>query len=309
MSYALLSTRNANGLRPGFRGLGFLGDASTPLSPTDALNAAIKAYSNFHVNPNILAPTSAWFTAAEAAISSAAIDVTGGLGPNCAGQTAQPMNLLATASGMALSTATATTGVLASSSVALIPAAAVPIVGWIVAGIGAIIGLIEAIFRHHAQAVARDLQFGCSAIPAVNNAMAVIIKGVQDGNILPSDAANSLQEIYSQYMSAGGASGGQNGPTSIPSGGTAINDSPYCNSNCELGIIVLGMVYYWQGQFQAAAATAAEQAAATSATSSQGGSTVPEVVGGVPVPANIFSQIPAWGWIALAAAGAWMVAG
>lgn len=308
MAYALLSTRNPNGMHPNLRGLGFLGDASTPLSPTDAINAAIKAYSGAHLNPK-QTQNQAWLATAEAAVANANIDVTGGFGPDCQGQTAQPMNLLVTASGVSLSAATATTGILAATSV--IPAAAVPVVGWIVAGVGALIGLISAIFQHHAQAVKRDLAFGCSAIPAVNNAMAVIIKGVSDGNIRPSDAANSLQEVYSQFMAAGGASGSASGPGGIPSGGKAINDSPFCNSNCELSMVVYAMVLYWTGQFQAqaaqAAAVAAESAAQTAHTS-QGGSTVPEIFG-APSGASGLQAIPAWGWLALAALGAWAVTG
>jgi hypothetical protein len=310
MAYAALSTRNGNGLHPMLRGLGFLGDASTPLSPTDAINAAIQAYSGAHLNP-AQTQNQAWLSAAESAVANANIDVTGGFGPDCTGQTAQPLNLFQTVSGLALGTTAATVGVLASPSVALIPAAAVPVVGWIVAGVGAIIGLIDAIFEHHAAAVKRDLAFGCSAIPAVNNAMAVIIKGVQNGTILPADAANSLQEIYSQFMAAGGASGSASGPGGIPSGGKAINDSPFCNSNCELSLTVYAMVLYWTAQFQAQAAQAAAVAAeAATQTASQGGSTVPDLVSSPQTTSGFsLSEIPAWGWIALAVVGAWAVAG
>jgi hypothetical protein len=123
-------------------------------------------------------------------------------------------------------------------------------------------------------------------------------------------------------MKAGGASGSASGPSSIPGGGAAINDSPYCNSNCLLSICLYAMVLYWQEQFQTQAAQAAASAAQVAAASaapgappavqtSQGGSQVPEVVGGIPPsPAGFsLSQIPAWGWIALAAVGAWAVAG
>jgi hypothetical protein len=306
MAYALLKTRNANGLHPNLRGLGFLGDASTPLSPTDALNQAIKAYSGAHLNPAQF-QNSAWLSQAESAIASASIGVTGGFGPDCAGQTAPNMNILQTAGGLSLGAASATTGILASTHI--IAAAAVPVVGWVIAGVGAIIGIISAIFQHHAAAVKRDLAFGCSAIPAVNNAFAVIATGVQNGNIKPADAAAALPEIYSQYMAAGGASGSISGPGAIPGGGTAINDSPWCNSNCELSVVILGMVIYWQAQYQALAAqeAAAQTSAAAAPEFSSGGSQVPQVVGGTPAPGFSFSSIPAWGWIALAIAGAWAV--
>jgi hypothetical protein len=315
MAYANLTTRNANGLHPSLRGgLGFLGQTANPtLTAEAALQQAISAYSGAHLNPKQFQNDS-WLSQAESAITNSSIGVTGGFGPDCAGQTAQPLNLFKTASGLALGTTSAAVGVLGGTGV--IPAAAVPVIGWIVAGVGALISLIGAIFQHHAQAVARDLQFGCSAIPAVNNAFAVIRQGVQDGTIKPADAAAALPQIYENYMSAGGASGSATGPGSIPSGGTAINDSPWCNSNCELSVVLLGMVFYWQAQFQALAAQAtyeSQQAAAASVPSaSQGGSTVPLVAaGGAPQPAGTFSfsEIPAWGWIALAVLGAMAVAG
>lgn len=310
MSYALLKTRNTNGLHPNFRGLGFLGDSNPTLTADAAMQKAIQAYGGAHLNPKQF-QNSAWLSQASSAIQSSSIDVTGGFGPDCAGQTAQPLSMFKTASGLALSGTAATTGIL--SAVHLIPAAAVPVIGWVVAGVGAIIGLIGAIFQHHAQAVARDLKFGCSAIPAVNNAFAVLRQGVQDGTIKPADAANALPEIYSQYMSAGGASGSASGPGGIPGGGTAINDSPWCNSNCELSVVLLAMVFYWQAQFQALAAQQAyeaQQAAAASQPSvSQGGSQVPEVAGGTsPAPIG-FGAIPAWGWIAIGLFGAWAVMG
>lgn len=301
----MLNTRNSNGLNPALRGLGFLGDSSLPLSPTEALNEAIKAYSGAHLNPK-QTQNDAWLSGAAAIVSSAAFPLSGGMGPDCTGQTAPSMNLFQTASGISLSAAGATTGILAATSV--IPAAAVPVVGWIVAGVGALIGLIDAIFQHHAQAVKRDLQFACSSWPAVNNAMAVIVKGVNDGNIKAADAAASLWHIYEQVMSAGGASGSESGPGGIPSGGKAINDSPYCNSNCEWSLILYAMILYWQAQFQAQAAQEAAVAAESAAQTSQGGSQVPEVVAGAPADSGL-SAVPAWGWLALAALGAWAVAG
>lgn len=319
VSYAPLSTRNKNGLHPNFRGLGFLGDSSTSLSPMDALNKALQAYSRFNVNP---APSgnSGWLATLEPFVASGQMPATPPIGPDCTGIQAQSVNLFQTASGLALGTTSAGIGILAGTHI--IAAAIVPVIGWVVAGVGAIISLIGTIFAHHAAAVRRDLNFGCSVIPAVNNAFSVIFKAVQSGQMNPGDAASALPEIYSQYMSAGGASGSASGPSSIPGGGAAINDSPYCNSNCLLSICLYAMVLYWQEQFQTQAAQAAASAAEVAATStapgtlpavqtSQGGSQVPEVVGGIPPsPAGFsLSQIPAWGWIALAAVGAWAVAG
>jgi len=323
MSYAPLSTRNKNGLHPNFRGLGFLGDSSTSLSPMDALNKALQAYSRFNVNP---APSgnSGWLATLEPFVASGQMPATPPIGPDCSGIQTQPLNLFSTVSGLVLGTAAAGSSIYQqqqnknsdnqnSSNMGTILGAAV-------LGAGLIISVINMIFQHHAAAVQRDLNFGCSVIPAVNNAFSVIFKAVQSGQMNPGDAASALPEIYSQYMSAGGASGSASGPSSIPGGGAAINDSPYCNSNCLLSICLYAMVLYWQEQFQTQAAQAAASAAQVAATAtapgapaavqtSQGGSQVPEVVGGIPPsPAGFsLSQIPAWGWIALAAVGAWAV--
>jgi hypothetical protein len=232
-------------------------------------------YSGFHVNP-AQSGNAGWLSQMATYVQSGQVPTTPPMGPDCSGQTSAPnLNLFKTASGLALGTTSATVGVLAAPSVAIIPAAAVPVVGWVVAGVAAIIGLISAIFAHHAAAVARDLNFGCSALPAVNNALAVIQSGVANGTIAPGDAANALPQIYSQFMSAGGASGSISGPGSIPSGGTAINDSPWCNSNCELSICLLALILYWQGQYAAQAQQAAANPASgvTSAVSSAAAAT------------------------------------
>jgi hypothetical protein len=308
MSYALLSTRNRNGIHPNFRGLGFLGDGTTPLSPTEALQQAISAYGGAHLNPRDW-QNQAFLTATESAIPVGEINVTA-YSPSCAGQAAPNLNLFQTASGLALGTTSAAVGVLGPSGAGLIASAAVPVIGWVVAGVGAIISLIGAIFAHHAAAVKRDLAFGCGTIPAVNNAFAVIAQGVQSGQIKPADASTALWEIYSKFMSLGGASGSSAGPGGIPGGGTAINDSPYCNSNCEISVLIYAMCLYWSAQYQAMAAQQAAVAAESAAQSaSQGGSTVPAIVGqAASAPVNFsLSQMPAWGWIALAALGAWAV--
>jgi hypothetical protein len=294
--YAALSTRNASGLHPNFRGLGFLGDLSIgpTLTPDAAMQQAIQQSSGENLNPKQF-NNSAWLSAAASFIQSGALPVTPPYGPDCSGQGAPNLNIFQTASGLALGTTAATVGVLASPSVSLIPAAAVPVVGWVVAGVGAIIGLISAIFQHHAAAVKRDLAFGCSALPAVNNAFSVIARGVQSGQIKPADAAAALDHINSEYQAAGGA---------------AINYSPWCNSNCELGVILKGMVIYWKAQYAAIAAQ--QEAAATSqgstGNSSQGGSTVPEVVAGSPSPTSALESIPGWAWLAAAAFALWRLA-
>jgi hypothetical protein len=308
MAYAFLATRNRNGWHPG---LGMLGQSNPTLTAAAALQQAIQMYAGQNLNP-AETQNSGWLDAAESAITSGSIDVTGGLGPNCSGQTAQPLNLLKTAQGLVLSTAGAATAI--GTATGVISAATGTILGAATMGVGLIISVIAMIFQHHAAAVSRDLAFGCSAIPAVNNALAVVQQAVATGAATPADAANSLAEVYSQYMSAGGASGSISGPGSIPGSGAAINKDPYCNSNCELSIIVLAMVLYWSAQFEAQASQQATQAAEVSGSSalpasvapsapvSQGGSTVPQILAS---PAAAISSIPAWGWVLGGLAALW----
>lgn len=317
MAYSALRTTNSSGLHPSLRGLG----ANPTLTPEAAMQAAMQAYGSYHLNPRDF-QNPAWLASAASEIAAGQFDMSV-WASTCQGQSAPNLNILQTASGIGLSAAAATTGILASSSVALIPAAAVPVVGWVIAGVGAVIALISTIFQHHAQAVKRDNSFSCSALAAVNNAFQVIAQGVQSGNILPQDAAGAISHVYTQFMSAGGASGSASGPGSMPSGGTAINDSPYCNSNCEMSVILFAMVLYWQSEYQALAAQQAAEAQQAAIVSSPSGVSTQTPASLAPSgssssmvvpPAMInsapsgLSAIPAWAWLALAVAGAWAVA-
>jgi hypothetical protein len=309
--------------------LGSLGDSNPTLTPEAALQKALSAYSGFHLNPKDDYTNPSGMTAQ---IAAGQFDPY----PGCTGQ-APNLNVFQTDSGLALGTTSAAVGILGPSGAALIPAAAVPVVGWVIAGVGAITGLISTIFRHHAAAVKRDLDFSCNGLPAVNNAFSLISHAVQNGTMHPADAAAALPQIYSEFMTAGGASGSESGPGSIPGGGTPINDSPWCNSNCELSLALLGMVFYWQSQYEAmaaqqdAAAAAASQSVATSlptaidpltgnpsGISPESGMAIDPVTGhtvfvqtpGSPAPAGswftqktIFPSLPNWAVLAGAFAG------
>jgi hypothetical protein len=311
MAYAALHTRNASGLHPNFRAymlLGGPGPQNPTLTPTAAMQQAIAAYSGNHLNNRDFQNTS-WLTEAESQIAAGAFDL-GWYSPSCSTAPSN-VNLFQTASGLTLGTTAATVGILGSTGV--LPAAAIPVIGPIIAGVGVLISIIGMIFAHHAAAVKRDLSFGCSALPAVNNSFALVAQAVSNGQMTAATAAAGLIEIYKQFMQAGGASGSASGPGSIPSGGTSINDSPYCNSNCEMSVILYAMVLYWQAQYEAMAASQAAAAAVASSPSatvntSQGGSQVPEVVAGEPVAASSgLAAIPGWAWIALGLLGAWAV--
>jgi hypothetical protein len=274
------------------------------MTPESAMNQAISESGSLKLNPRDF-QNSSWLSKAEQQIAAGQFDVAW-YSPACAGQQAPPLNLLSTASGIGLSATAATTGILSAAH--MIPAIAVPVVGWVIAGVGALVGIISTIFQHHAAAVKRDLAFGCSALPAVNNAFSVIAQGVQSGNIKPNDAAGALDHIVSEFQSAGGA---------------AINDSPWCNSNCEMEVILKGMVIYWKAQYGALAAQQAYEAA--QAVASQGSTpslTQSDLSPTVPVSASqalsptstpggtsgfSLSAVPAWGWLLAAAFGAWAV--
>lgn len=201
--------------------------------------AAVSMYSGANLNPNAFQNAS-WMAKAASQIEAGAFDTGWYPGNQCSGQSVPNMNLLKTSSGIALSVGGAATGIMVATSV--ISATTGAIVGAATLGIGALISVIGMIFAHHAAAVARDVNFACGAIPAVNNAFQVIAAGVKAGQITPANAAAALDTVYSQFMAAGGASS----PTSIPDSGAAINKHPWCNANCEMSVILKGMVLYWQ---------------------------------------------------------------
>lgn len=327
MAYARLRTANTSGLHPNLRGLRGLG-ANPTLTAEAAMQAAIQAYGAYHLNSRDF-QDSAWLQEAESQIAAGQFNI--GWYSTACSTAPSNVNLFQTASGLALGTTSATVGILASTAV--ISTATAALAGALTMGIGALVAVIGLIFAHHAAAVKRDTAFGCGALPAVNNSFQLVAQAVQAGQLSASDAASGIVTIYEQFMSAGGASGSASGPGSVPSGGTAINDSPYCNSNCEMSVILFGMVLYWQSQYQALAAQQSAEAQQAAAVSTPSGvstqtpatvvpSTTPtpstspsSVSSSMVVPAAIVapaasgvSAVPAWAWLLLAAVGAWAVA-
>jgi hypothetical protein len=213
------------------------------LTPEQAMQKAVVLYSSANLNQKDF-QNPVWMAKAADEISKAQFDVLS-YSPACAGQAAPDLNLFATASGVALGTVSAGVGLLSAGATPLIAAATVPVIGAVIAGVSVLVGLINTIFAHHKAAVKRDLAFGCSALPAVNNAFAVVNQAVANGQTSPQAASAALDSIYSNFMSAGGASS----PTSIPDSGTAINKHPYCNSNCAMSLILKAMVLYWQSVY------------------------------------------------------------
>jgi hypothetical protein len=212
------------------------------ITPQDAMQHAIGLYSGANLNPRDF-KNSGWLSKAADQVGKLQFDLNW-YSPSCASGQAPPLNLLQTSSGLALGTAAAGVGILGKTGLGLIPALSVPVVGQVIAGLSILVGFIKLIFAHHAAAVKRDLQFGCAALPAVNNAFVVVFQALQNGQTDSQSASQALDEIFSQFMIQGGATS----PSNIPNGGTAINKSPYCNSNCEMSVIVKAMVIYGQSR-------------------------------------------------------------
>jgi len=276
--------------------LGWLGDAGT-LTADQALAAAVAMYSGDNLNPKSM--TSAWYSFGARQISAGAFDPY----PGCSGQ-AKPMSLLTTAGGIGLSVGGATTGIMVATHV--ISAATGAILGAATLGIGALVSVVGMIFAHHAAAVARDMSFLCSAVPGATNAFQVINQAVKSGQTTPAAAIAALDEVYSQFMTAGGASGSTSGPGNIPDSGVAINKHPYCNAGCEMSIILKGMVLYWQSQYQAMAAkqAAAAPAAAPASTPTPAGTLVSTATPAGAAAAAPAGGIPSFALIAAAVIGA-----
>jgi hypothetical protein len=120
----------------------------------------------------------------------------------------------------------------------LVSSAAIPVLGAAVAGAQLLIGAIQSIFTHHAQAVQRDIRAQCSLIPAANNALNVIIEGVKSGQVKAADAVAALQQLPQIFLQQAGA---------------AKNNSPYCNGVCGNLIVLRAICFYWVSQFQSGA--------------------------------------------------------
>jgi len=287
----------------GHNGLGWLGDAAGTLTAQQAIAAALAMYSGMNINPK---DKQSYLTSAGVAsqIQAGAFSPYAGCGAQ-----AKPMSLIPTVGGIGVAIGGATTGILVATHV--ISAVTGAVLGAATLGAGALISVIAMIFAHHAAAVARDMSFICGALPAVNNSIAVIKKALQDGTTTPAAAAAALDEIYSQFMTAGGASGGASGPGNIPDSGAAINKHPYCNAACELSMVLKAMVLYWQSQFMATAPALTPTAGAISApagTPAPAGTLV-SISTGAPAAAAVpaISTVPSFGLIAAALVGAFLL--
>jgi len=130
------------------------------------------------------------------------------------------------------------------------------ILGAATMGIGAIIGLFPLLFGHHAAAVKKEQSALCSAVPAANNYLQIIVSAVQNGQATPQAAIQALSSLYNDFESA---------VSSVLQGSIGTGT---CNAACveiaKLHAIVLEMQSQYQDQIDAADAAAASVAAGTS---------------------------------------------
>lgn len=150
----------------------------------------------------------------------------------CGGSTDPGLNLQQ-ASSLALTGASVGTSIATQAGV-IAGSVAGAIGGVVLPGVGAIVGIVTAIFQHHAQAVARDNAAQCHLIPAANNCLKVIIQGVQAGQLSPAQGVAAIDAIPGQFKAGAGA---------------ALNYSPYCNALCEEQLRLRAICYYWDAQF------------------------------------------------------------
>lgn len=238
-------------------------------------------------------------TGVEKLLSTAQVDAAA-WSPNCASMPAPNLNLFQTASGLALGTTGAGVGILAATHT-LITAAAVPVIGAVIAGAAVVFTIIDMILAHHGAAVRQEQQLGCAAIAAGNNSIALIDQAVRSGQLRPADASAGLDALVSK-LSAFVA--------------PAVKHNP-CNANCELLVQFKAIANYLKSQYT----ELAEQQPAPLPLRTGTAAPVPPVVapaaaapissGSVlvlPKPAPAASTTPAWVW--LAAAGiAWLAIG
>lgn len=270
----------------------------------DQAQRNLSGYAIFGVNPPLgvrtlgaITPEQAWINAAQGETGSDIVNwrgiphpevptgniSAGGWSPSCATMPAPNVNLFQTASGLALGTTAAGVGI--ASATGLLPAAAIPVVGGIIAGVGVVVGIISTILNHHTAAVRQEQELGCAAIAAFNNAMSVIDQAAQSGQMRPQDAIAGLDALLSK-VSAFVA--------------PAVKHNP-CNANCELLVEMRAMVNYRKSVYADLASGALQvQSGSASVPAQQISSGSVMVLPGAGKPA-VAPQSGAGGWLMIAA--------
>lgn len=275
--------RQLRGLPRSMRGLGFLGKSSD-VTPQQAFQQALSQFQQYNLNPRDTG-NSAWVSDMITQIQNGQFN-TVAFSPACAGIIAANPDLSLTQAAGKI--AGASTGAIAAAAAGT---AAGTALGVATLGIGVVVAVLSIIFAHHAAAVAQEQNLGCTAIAAANNAMNVIAEGVSAGSIAPADAATALNTVYSQFQALVKPS---------------FSTSPYCSADCEAQLCMLGMMIYWQAQYNAMAdAQAATAASATAAAAQATASGNPVAAAADTAEAAVASAgLPSW---VLYAAGAFLL--
>lgn len=164
--------------------------------------------------------------------------------------------------------------------------------------ISGIVGIFSTIFNHHAQAVAKEQNVLCTAVPAANNYLNVIDQAVASGAATAQQALQALDSLASDFQS------------------TVSGIYKSCNAACVMQMCLAAAIatqkakYTALAQQQASAAAAAAAAprpvvstvtpsVAPGAAQSSGPSAAPPVASGStlvlpPAAAGSTSSLPSW---------------
>jgi hypothetical protein len=181
---------------------------------------------------------------------------------------ANPLTLVTTGTGLALTTAGIVGTAVGAGSV-------VPVVGSIV---GAIVGLFVAILEHHAEVTKAEQNAECALIPAANNYLTIIYNAVSSGQQTPAQGVLALQSLFNDFIAQAVTN-----PSYKDSGNTE------CSALCVYAKQLCAIVNYWVAQYQNMPVSA-ETAAVSGAGLTVGGTTfsTPELLIGALVAWLLF---------------------
>jgi hypothetical protein len=166
------------------------------------------------------------------------------------------------------STGLALTGMQLASSAGILAA---PVTMGVSIAVSAIVGLFSTLVQHHAQAVAKEQTSLCSAVPAANNYLQVIVQAVSSGLATPQDGIAALESLKGDFRSAVGS---------------IYND---CNAACVMNMELDAIIMVLESQFQDMinAASISQAAAAPAQVVTAGGPNV-AAPAGVVAPASSY---------------------
>jgi len=113
-------------------------------------------------------------------------------------ETFNPSGCSLAPSGAAIKSAVTSSGAAIAGKVALMLP---PPANVILAGVAAALNVFGALFAHHAQAVAKEQQVVCAAVPAASDALTAIEQAVAAGTVSPADGIAMLQNLLSSFKS------------------------------------------------------------------------------------------------------------